>query len=99
MEIPSRFQILGHTITVEVVPIEEWEHSDCTAYYAPERDKISVRVHHTESLMRHAFWHEVMHTMFNLLNREELYKDEVLVDNLGAVLAQILDTATKSAKP
>jgi hypothetical protein len=93
VNIPSQFQILGHTITVEIIPLDEWEHSDCTAYYAPERDKIYVRAHHTESLMKHAFWHEVMHAMFNLLNRDTLYKREVLVDNLGAVLAQILDTA------
>lgn len=93
LNIPSQFQVLGHTITVHMVDMDKWQHSDCYAYYAPDWDRIYVRRMNTPALEKHAFWHEAVHTVFNLLNRETLYKREVLVDNVGAVLAQIMETA------
>lgn len=85
--------MLGHTISVEVVPDDRWEHSGCGAYFSPETNRICVRKHNLDSLDRHAFWHEVVHAIFHFLNRETLYTDELLVDNIGAVLAQIMESA------
>lgn len=91
--IPTSFKVLGHTISVLVVPSTEWEHSECGAYFSPESNRICVRKHSLDSMDNHAFWHEVVHAIFHFLNRETLYTDELLVDNIGAVLAQIMDSA------
>lgn len=91
--IPKRFKVFAHVIDVTLVNADKWHHTDCSAYFSPDFDRIYVRRQGNTALEMHSFWHEVSHAIMHFLNRDALYADEVLIDNMGAVLAQIMDTA------
>jgi hypothetical protein len=41
----------------------------------------------------HTFWHEYFHMLLYHVGRERLARDEVLVDNMGALHLQVMQTA------
>jgi hypothetical protein len=89
--IPSSFKVVGHTVKVSVVPASKWTRKDCVAYFDPEKSVILIK-RRSASLNRQAFWHEAIHAALSAINHK-LYADEVFVDNLGGLIAQILETA------
>lgn len=90
--IPKSFKVLGHTVRVIVVPAGQWKAKDCIGYFDPEHSRIVIRRQRPASLMHHTFWHEVVHVVLNAINHK-LYADESFVDNMGGVLAQIVETS------
>jgi hypothetical protein len=61
-------------------------------FFDPQHNKIVIKRMRPASLMHHTFWHEVIHVALNAINHK-LYSDEVFVDNMGGVFAQIIATA------
>lgn len=89
--IPSSFKVMGHTIRVRVIVRDKWPHPDCVAIFEPDRNRISVQKM-SAAMTRQAFWHEAMHAMLHAFNHP-LYNDEAFVDNMGGLLAQLMETA------
>ena len=89
--IPRQFRVVGHLVKVYVVPPAKWAHADCVAYFDPEKSAIYIK-RRSVSLNRQAFWHEAVHAALSAINHP-LYEDEVFVDNLGGLLAQIMESA------
>ncbi len=90
--IPKSFKVLGHTIKVIIVNVSEWKHPECVGYFDPEHSRIVIKRCRPASLMHHTFWHEVIHVILNAINHK-LYADESFVDNMGGVLAQIVESS------
>ncbi len=89
--IPKRFQLMGHTITVEVISKKDWKYEDCVGRFDPETNKIQV-LKQKRSMTAHSFWHEVTHAMLHTIGHR-LYSNEPFVDQIGGLLAQIMDSA------
>lgn len=89
--IPSSFQMLGQTISVEVVPKKEWQYEDAVGIFNPTDNSIKLLKVRRDQLL-HALWHEKIHAALYFLNHR-LYSNEAFVDGLGGLLAQAEDTA------
>ena len=87
--IPKGFQILGHTIKVNItdnIPegsVGEWKGNQQTISIRPASKDFP------KSLQEQTFWHEVMHCIFSMLSYDEYDKDEQLVDRISQCLHQI----------
>lgn len=93
-EIPTSFCVICYTVHVKRIPANEWTHSDdnCVGYFDTSNSTIYLKERATEELTRQIFWHEVVHTALFAINHP-LYTDETFVDNMGALLTQIMETA------
>jgi hypothetical protein len=90
--IPKTFKLMGHTINVKVVERKSWKYEDEWGWWDPERNEILL-VRQPRSQLRHSFWHEATHAILDMVGQSELSADERLVDQIGGLLAQIMDTA------
>jgi hypothetical protein len=90
--IPKSFRILGHTITVTVLPAKKWPHGECVGLWDPQTNCIFV-LKQSPSQIRHTFWHEATHAMLFYMGHK-LYSNEQFVDGCAGILAQIMDTST-----
>lgn len=100
--IPSSFELGPHTI--KVVKITEREMAARFPQYAPVVPLgVTVYAEHTiyvqkvtrrfpAKLQKHTFWHEYFHMLFHCASRDRLAMDEVLVDSLGALQLQAIQT-------
>jgi hypothetical protein len=86
--IPKSFRLLGHTITVHVLPRSRWPHEDCVGLFDPASNHIYV-MRQSKSQTAHSFWHEVTHAMLFYMNHK-LYSNEQFVDQLGGLVAQVI---------
>lgn len=89
MNIPDSFQLGAHTISVlKNVPLKEaW------GEWNNETKIIRLRKpsrRNPESFYYQTFMHEVVHAVLDTMGREELSKDEGLVDALSEYLAQAI---------
>ena len=89
MNIPDSFQLGAHTISVvKNVPLKEawgeWNNETKTIRLR----KPSRR--NPESFYYQTFMHEVVHAVLDTMGREELSKDEGLVDAFSEYLAQAI---------
>lgn len=94
--IPRSFKLLASEYKVDVIAESSWEHSDCVAYFDPQNNQICI-LKKNEDLMFHTFWHEATHAIFHAVGRDDLYCDEKLVDLVGGLIAQIINT--QSSRP
>lgn len=106
--IPKRFQLGPHTITVKIVNEAEMHeasrrylggtdecHERLYGLTVFDEGLIFVRrvtPKFTKAMQMHAFWHEYFHILLHRAHRERLSLDETLVDNLGAMQLQALQT-------
>jgi hypothetical protein len=95
--IPRSFQLLGHTIRVEILSVRAWQElgekydfDDAVGYFSPT-DKLVLIKRGVQSEMLHTFAHELLHAILDSMN-SKLSNDEVFVDNFGGLLAQALAT-------
>lgn len=96
--IPARFQLLGHTITVRVVPRSRWRHGkQIVGIWMPDRLRIDLLADPIGTQLQATFCHELTHALLDMMNHE-LSGDEKFVDNLGALLQQAL-TSFEFDKP
>jgi hypothetical protein len=96
VRIPSSFRLMGHTITVELVPPIKWKHPDCIGLFNPQSMSIQVRKGRT-SVVEQAVLHEAVHAMFYVLSDDD-YEDEQKVDGLAGLMHQAL-TSIKFGEP
>lgn len=94
MRIPRSFQLMGYTISVEVVPRERWQHDDALGGYLPVEQRIYICEQPSAEGMLQCFLHELTHAILSTLNYEELSKNEQLVDNVAGLLHQALTSAS-----
>ena len=91
--IPKTFQLLGHTITVKIVPPSKWKHGKgCVGIWFPDDYRIEILSTAKGSYRQQVWAHEVVHAMLDLAGYENLSHDEQLVDRLGHLLQQMLTT-------
>lgn len=89
--VPTSFKVVGHTIKVRVILPQNWKRTDCVAIFEPDKNLISIKKQ-SVAMTRQAFWHEAVHAMLHAINHP-LYSDECFVDNMGGLLAQIMESA------
>lgn len=90
--IPKSFQLLGHTITVRVIPRSKWRHGkSVVGMWIPDKLRIDLLADPIETQLQATFCHELTHALLDMMNHK-LSSDEVFVDNLGALLQQALTT-------
>ena len=94
--IPSRFQVLGCNVEVELRDSENWDHDDVVGMYDPMNHRITVVVTN-QQIMEHAFFHELVHCILFSLGKNELSEDEAFVDTFAGLLHQAMKTATYEA--
>ena len=96
MPIPRSFKVFGRTYTVRI-------EDDLLA-----REDLLGETNHREQVIRlqavgaafpadhqeQTFYHELVHLLFGLVSRDDLRKDEALVDLLGSMLHQVFITAS-----
>ena len=90
-KIPTTFQMLGHTISVQVIPKKAWQYEDAVGVFNPQENTIKVLKQRADQT-HHAYWHECMHCALYFMNHK-LYANEQFVDQLGGLLAQLAATA------
>lgn len=90
--VPSSFTLLGHTVTVKVVPETDWSHGDCVGLYEPGRHRILIRAGMSDSLTAHTFHHELLHACLGAMSHP-LNEDEAQLDMLAGLIHQALSTA------
>jgi hypothetical protein len=97
--IPSSFQLLGHRITVRVLPRSKWPHGkDVLGIWEPDKLRIDILNDQVGTAVQATFTHELCHALLDMMNHE-LSHDETFVDNLGALLMQALTTFDFNKKP
>jgi len=85
--VPTRFNLLNHTIRVKENPARH----DTGATGVVEYLLNEIRLYTdgcTDSVVEHAFYHELVHFLFYYAGRCDLAEDEQLVDTIGGLLAQ-----------
>ena len=92
MKIPKRFNLLGQEYTVDVVLPQDWNRDDCVGIFTPSSRKIQLLFNKYRPALEQAFMHELAHAVFNFVGRDELYKDEALVDLVAGLTHQALTT-------
>jgi len=98
--VPKQFSLLGHTITVRIVPKRDWDAllDECEdmeegdlGYWIPA-DNLIVLLRQPKSQLLHTFYHELMHAVLYYMN-SDMWTDEIFVDNAAGLFAQAMDTA------
>lgn len=85
--VPTSFQLFNHTIRVQEIPDlpEMGKYGDSD--YALNLIRLFTDGC-ASSVIEHTFYHELAHFLLHYAGRGDLAEDEVLVDTLGALLAQ-----------
>ena len=95
--IPSSFYLFGQKIIVEMVDtLADDEDATGLALYRKnviQLQKHNVGIHRPQTQLESSFLHELMHYIFFMLGKDDLRKDEVLVDSIGRLLHQAMTTA------
>lgn len=96
--LPTAFPLLGHRITVRVVPPDEWQHGeDTVGIWVPTEYAIEINGGVQESMRGHTFFHELLHAALDQMNHK-LARNEQFVDSLAGLLHQAL-TGAEYPKP
>lgn len=94
--VPARFQLMGHTITVRVLPRSKWRHKSAIGLWDPCKLRIDLLAGQPETVLQQVFCHELTHAMLDMMSHE-LARDEAFVDQLGHLLQQALTTFEENA--
>lgn len=96
--IPSAVPMLGHRITVEVIPLDQWQNGDeAVGLWIPTQHVIHIRGDLPDSLQYHTLLHEMLHAALDMMNHK-LARNEEFVDQLAGLLSQAL-TGAEYQKP
>lgn len=95
--VPKKFNLLGHTIVVKMNN-DRMSDKNALGYCHPLHNEITLADTTDgkplqESTIEHTFCHELVHLILNVMNENELYKNEKFVDVFGGLLHQYLKTA------
>ena len=99
LQIPRRFHLHGHEVTVRIIPRTRWPHSkESVGLYNPSFHHIDIRGDQGDTELQQTFCHEWAHAMLTEMNHP-LNDDEVFVDNLASLLHQSITTFDCEPKP
>lgn len=90
--IPKRFQLMGHTYSVCIVPDDQWMFDDDVGACDHERHQIFIRKSQNDSAKQHTFCHELTHAILGKMGEDELDEDEKFVDCFAGLLHQAWTT-------
>jgi hypothetical protein len=96
MRIPTRFKLLGHTITVEYDHMLDGRNG-CTGEARYTTNSIALQpntdtFNRPTSQREHVFLHELTHHILNEMNEHDLRSNEKFVDVFSGLLHQALTT-------
>lgn len=91
--VPEAFEMYGSTIKVKRVPDSGMQSNTEYANWNALDQTIEIRYGITPDQARHSFLHEWFHAAFEAAGYPKLSTDEVLVDTMAGLLAQMLKTA------
>ena len=99
LQIPRRFHLHGHEVTVRIIPRTRWPYAkNSVGMWTPDRHRIDLRGDLGDTELQQTFCHEWAHALFDEMNHP-LSHDEVFVDNLASLLQQSLSTFECEKKP
>jgi hypothetical protein len=98
--IPSKVNILGHTVNISY---DDKRCNDASVYglYFPIDKKIVLSKNFikddvvtplSDDIIYHTYLHELVHAILDAMNEHKLYKDEKFIDVFSGILAQIKQT-------
>ena len=90
--IPKHFDILGQRITVEQLPSFSRDH-ECYGKWIAAKNLIQLQEvdeNHSPDVILQTFWHEATHAMLDILGYGSWSENEVVVEQLGQCIYQIL---------
>jgi len=97
MRIPSSLRLMGHTITVQLIPPIKWKRKGAVGWF--DQNTLTIEVlKRPGTITEQTFLHELMHAVFFALN-SPLYENEELVDQVGGLLHQAIKTAKYPRQP
>jgi hypothetical protein len=98
LNIPRRFKLHGHLISVRIVPLAKWRHPrTAVGMWDPASHRIDLRNDLGDTELQQVFCHELAHSMLSEMNHP-LNHDEMFVDNLGSLIHQALSTFDSNPK-
>jgi hypothetical protein len=93
LKIPKTFELMGRKIKVEVVPDLKAEDGEAVYGLAHWGEGwIKLRAGMEETALMHSFYHEIQHLVFEAIGRTRLSRNEELVDSLGGLWMQAIQT-------
>ena len=93
MNIPKKLELAGLTIDICNSPTIKEENMIGQAAYAEQKIYLDFNLA-PKDITEQAFWHELIHWIFFMMNEEELRQKEKLID----LMAHFLYQAVKSGK-
>lgn len=98
MKIPATFQLGANTWSVQWSDTLLKEHG-CYGITHYDTNTIllqrPIRRKYKMQNVKQVFWHELFHALFMTLNHIKLSKNEILVDQLGHLMQQFMQTAER----
>jgi hypothetical protein len=86
--IPKKFCLMGHTITVKVVPEKEWADDETVGFWNSQNLTISVLGGLDDQRTQQIFCHELVHAILHCMAENDLNDNEKFVDVFGSLLHQ-----------
>lgn len=92
--IPETFRLVDRTYTVEEMDTDAADMLRAHGTHNMDQARVLIRLDsENQELIMGTFCHELVHALLEAVRRDDLSSDENLVDGLGAVLHQFLQTA------
>jgi hypothetical protein len=93
MKIPTRFKAVN--IDYTVMDMDDDTMNATKAYGMTDVDGGTIKLRPTIEMkkIRHTWYHELLHVVFNAIGRGELNNDEDLIDAMAGVMDQIDQTS------
>jgi len=92
MKIPTKFKAVNLEWSVVDMPQEIADNNSAWGITYYDNARIEIRVDLNTSQREHTIFHELLHVIFNALGRDDLNKDEALLDAISGVQHQIEQT-------
>ena len=91
MSLPKEFKIFGELHKVSEV--KKVDSQDSFGEYIPDKNKLRIKKQTNPDIKEQTFLHELTHAILHHLSYDELYEDEVFVDQFSKALHQALKTS------
>lgn len=86
--IPKQLQLMGHALSVKIVPAKNWSDDDAMGFFNSQNMTISVIAGLDAQRTQQIFCHELVHAILHCMGEEKLNCNEKFVDVFGSLLHQ-----------
>ena len=90
--IPKSLRLMGHTITVKIVPEKDWSDDETVGFWNSQNLTISVLDGLDPQRTQQIFCHELVHAILHNMGEIKLNGNEKFVDVFGSLLHQAWTT-------